>query len=316
MVNIIVPVFKATTTLPALLESMVNQTKKMFLVTIVQDCDDEDYTEILNKYSKAGLHITWYQLKENMGPGMARQYGIDKNQMCDYIMFADADDILQPRAVEALYTEAKKNNADVVISNIIGEQQHNPPYFMEHNIITWCHGKIYRANYLKENNISFHHDLRYNEDAYFNLVAINVTEKIYKIPEYTYIWRDNHNSLTRSGTTIEITRKSWDTYIKSQVYGIEKLVEIAGDIKTQLVAHTLVNMYKYMMIAMYCHFDTSIVSPYFAQLRKDTFIEEKVADKKFHFYVNEVLTAASRWNKQWVYFQMPFDQWLKVYLNL
>ena len=37
MVNVIIPTYKARETLPAALDSLVAQTKKMFIVTISQD---------------------------------------------------------------------------------------------------------------------------------------------------------------------------------------------------------------------------------------------------------------------------------------
>ena len=55
MVNIIIPTYKARDTLPKALDSLVAQTKTMFIVTIVQDCDGEDYSDIIKEYFD-GLH--------------------------------------------------------------------------------------------------------------------------------------------------------------------------------------------------------------------------------------------------------------------
>ena len=49
MVNLIIPTYKARDTLPAALDSLVAQTKKLFIITIVQDADDEDYTDIIQE---------------------------------------------------------------------------------------------------------------------------------------------------------------------------------------------------------------------------------------------------------------------------
>ena len=60
--------------------------------------------------------------------------------MCDYVMFLDSDDMLTPRAVEILYREAKRNNADVISSTFIAEEKNNPG--IELNVfktpVTWC----------------------------------------------------------------------------------------------------------------------------------------------------------------------------------
>ena len=222
IVNLIIPTYKARDTLPAALDSLVAQTKKLFIITIVQDADDEDYTDIINEYRSRGLQIKLLQMPENGGPGLARQYGMDHDTMCDYFMFMDSDDILMPRAIELLYREAKLNDADFVSSDFIAERIYAPGLYMDvtKTPITWTHGKLYKAKYLRDNNIRFHPSLRLNEDAYFNLVAGNCTKNKIKIQEVTYLWRENKKSLTRSTSEVDFFQKSWEDYIVSQVQGL------------------------------------------------------------------------------------------------
>ena len=72
IVDIIIPTYKARETLPKALDSLVAQTKKMFIITIVQDADEEDYSDIIEEYKKRGLSIRLVTLKDNRGPGGAR----------------------------------------------------------------------------------------------------------------------------------------------------------------------------------------------------------------------------------------------------
>ena len=102
IVDVIIPTYKARETLPKALDSLVAQTKKMFLVTIVQDCDGEDYGDIIEEYKRRGLVIRWVPLTENVGPGGARQAGMDSDLMSEYFMFLDSDDMYTPRAIEIL----------------------------------------------------------------------------------------------------------------------------------------------------------------------------------------------------------------------
>ena len=117
LLNIIIPVYKARDTLPDTLNSLMAQTRHNFITTIVNDCDGIDYSDIIEKYRKF-LSIKYIVREENGGPGLACQTGLDENYkstpMCDYVMFVDADDMLMPRAVDLLYTEAKKNFVDLV----------------------------------------------------------------------------------------------------------------------------------------------------------------------------------------------------------
>ena len=213
MLNVIIPVYKARETLPNALDSLVAQTFKRFFVTISQDGDGEDYSDIITEYKRRGLHINHIDCKENGGPGMARQRGIDLSisKNYDYVMFLDADDIVTPRAVEVLYKEIQKNLVDIMISSFIAENEHDSQMLeADKTPITWCHGKMYRLKYLQENNIRFLDELKMNEDSYFNLVAVNLTEKKMRINEYTYVWRYNKESLTRDGESEAFFLKSWD----------------------------------------------------------------------------------------------------------
>ena len=50
------------------------------------------YEEEYNLF-KDKMNIEIYRLNKNMGPGYARQYGIEKSES-EYILFMDSDDLL------------------------------------------------------------------------------------------------------------------------------------------------------------------------------------------------------------------------------
>lgn len=199
MVNVTIPCYNSSEVLQDALNSLVAQTKKMFTVTVVDDCSTEDIKSIVNSYQDK-LHITYLKTEKNGGPGAARNLGIEHaiKQNYDYIMFLDADDMLYPRAVDCLYSEAKRKDADVVFTDITTERKSRPPAIItsQHNI-TWVHGKIYKTSFLKNMKIRFFNCLRYNEDGAFNIITFTYG-KTYYIPERVYLWRDYSNSITRS----------------------------------------------------------------------------------------------------------------------
>lgn len=49
------------------------------------------------------------------------------------------------------------------------------------NNTTWLHGKIYRIDFLKDNDIRFLDSIKYNEDAYFNLVAAFLAKRRFHV---------------------------------------------------------------------------------------------------------------------------------------
>lgn len=315
MLNVIIPTYKARHTLSNALDSLVAQTKKMFLVTIVQDCDGEDYSDIIEEYRRRGLHINLLQTPKNGGPGVARQYGIDHSKMCDYIMFLDADDMLNPRATEVLYKEAKKSNLDLLSSSFIAEKVGDPDIYLdvESTSCTWTHGKIYRLNYLREKNIRFLDDLRLNEDSYFNLVAHNCTANKASLKEYTYIWREQGNSLTRMKESF--FSRSWVMYVQSQVDGLLKIQEILGELNIELVGMTFLNIYYHVQKAAYYNYSFDELIPLLNKLRESKEIQDVLNTDLFWRVIVTNIKGASVEDKTVIFHSQRFPDWLNEYIT-
>ena len=256
MVEVGIPVWHAKDTLCKCLDSLVAQTLDRFITCLSIDCDGEDYSDIIKKYQERGLKIRIINSEENGGPGMARQRILDTTQ-CDYIMFLDADDMLMPRAVEILYKSAKINNFDILRSSFIREEEKEEDKILPHNmgVITWFHGKIYKVSFLKENNIQFLPGLRIDEDAYFNLIAWNASKNCGEIPEVTYIWRFNKQSITRATKGKEYFLNTYMCYITSQVEGLIKLFQLTDNLSNSLIVKTIINIYNYYMKARFYQVD-------------------------------------------------------------
>ena len=316
IVNVIIPTYKARETLPKALDSLVAQTKKMFIVTIVQDCDGEDYSDIIEEYRRRGLNIRLLSLKENVGPGGARQAGMDSDKMCDYFMFLDADDMYTPRAVELLYRESKGHDADIASSDFIAERTAEPGVLMDvmEVPVTWCHGRIYKAKYLRDNNIRFLEGLRVNEDAYFNLIAHNCTKNKIKLKEVTYIWRDNKNSLTRAKGSEEFFLRTWKTYITSQVEALLKIIEIKGEIPPDLLGATLLYVYHYWMIAKHYKVIDEDVKNELLKIKNNPALIESMMQEKFWKHIVANLKGSTYWEDNIIFYQDRFCDWLKEYI--
>ena len=322
MVDIIIPTYKARHTLPAALDSLVAQTKKMFIVTIVQDCDGEDYTDILEEYKRRGLKIRLIRMDKNGGPGLARQRGMDTDPLSEFFMFMDADDILNPRAIELLSREIKLNNADIGVSNFMVDRTADlcPVMDVDNTPCTWCHGKIYRAKYLRDMNIRFHPDLRLNEDSYFNLVAVNCTKNKVKIHETTYLWKQTSDSLTRKDGEIGFFVKSWAQYIFSQVRGLEDIISRIGEIDPCLVGATLINIYGHHMKAIsstcaeQCKGDFDYVKKELARLGRNEIIIDAIHSENFWKYIAGALKGCEMFGGNLIFYNMRFCDWIKAYI--
>lgn len=146
------------------------------------------------------FHIAQINLSENCGPGVARQVGLD-NSSGQYILFCDADDILHNVGViGAFIHELEINVPDILLSIWLEEYKTadgKTVYLQHENEGTWVHGKVFRSQFLKSNNIRFHDTLRVHEDSYFMAIAIATSAKTVKYPAITYVWKYHSGSITR-----------------------------------------------------------------------------------------------------------------------
>jgi len=162
-------------------------------VIITNDGSDVKLTEdFLNSYP---FKVEYYQNKHE-GVSATRNYCLDKST-ADYVMFCDADDMFYH--VCGLYIIFREMNVgfDALISAFL-EETRNPEnkeeilYITREMDSTFVHGKVYRRQYLLDNNIRFNPKLTIHEDSYFNCLAQKMTlnAKYSQLPFYLWKWRD------------------------------------------------------------------------------------------------------------------------------
>ena len=199
MIGVVIPVYKRKKCLIKTLRSLTLQTKQSFYVVIVDDHSPEPLKDTVMSFSNE-LHIKYIYLEKNVGPGLARQAGLEYcyKQNFEFVLFLDSDDFLFPHALAKLNYEINKTSSDIVSSEIHIEDN----YCLRKNFLasnkTFVHGKMYRTNFLKQNNITFP-SLRTNEDLAFNLKAFGSTDKVALINEPLHVFHNEPNSITRCG---------------------------------------------------------------------------------------------------------------------
>ena len=196
---IIIPAYNCLDTIEKTLKSISIQDLSVeYEVVLVNDCSDCDYSTIINNYSNK-INIREIKTKKNIGPGAARQFGID-NSSSKYITFIDGDDCFYDKySLSKLYNEINKTNVDVVIGNFIYERDNKK--IVQKKDFIWLHGKIYRRKFLEDNNIYFN-NTRSNEDQGFNRLISFLNPKVSYINKIVYIYKENSNSITRKNTRL------------------------------------------------------------------------------------------------------------------
>lgn len=126
-----------------------------------------------------------------------------KEATAKYIIFCDVDDCFSsPYGLSVLMQAIKQTDADIIGANYFGEIEHNGRYLYipyEKDIIR-LHAKIFKREYLLENNIWFPDEMEISGDMNFLWLAYNLTSNIKWLKNNFYIWKHNSNSVTRTNS--------------------------------------------------------------------------------------------------------------------
>lgn len=199
MIDIIMPLYNDRKNLPFSLASIAMQTiNDKITLYLIDDCSSVVYDDILQLY-KEEITIIYFKLNKNLGPGLAREYGINKSNG-DYIFFMDSDDFLfNPKSLETLYAHCSKS-IDFISGAEYSEKFRN--FFDSDNNL---HAKLYSRSFIKKYNLHFNSS-RVHEDCYFNGI-FNVLNPIsIHIDTPIYFYSYNKNSLTSVDSNKEFLR--------------------------------------------------------------------------------------------------------------
>lgn len=122
-VSIIVPVYKAEEYIAQCVRSLLAQTYKDLELLFVDDGCPDRTVEMLEDLLKAAPERDARVIhQENSGPSQARLTGLQQASG-DYVLFADADDWLEPDMVESLVDAVQDSGADMAYCQIINETE-------------------------------------------------------------------------------------------------------------------------------------------------------------------------------------------------
>jgi glycosyltransferase involved in cell wall biosynthesis len=108
-ISLIIPVYNRPLEIQELLESLSKQTDTNFEVVIVEDGSGISCEHIIKDY-QSRLTINYF-FKENTGPGLTRNYGMEK-AAGNYFIFLDSDCILPTQYIEVVRRSLLSNWVD------------------------------------------------------------------------------------------------------------------------------------------------------------------------------------------------------------
>ena len=211
-VSVIVPIYNTEKYLNRTIDSLVRQTLKDIEIILVDDGSSDNSSKICDDYAKKDSRIIVIHI-ENSGQAIARNVALEVASG-KYVMFLDADDMLEDIACEVMYNLAEEKDADYVSANYIMmdefDKKIEKPAFdtkmygdfeFDLNNLANCFGvmnstlwnKIYNFEFLNKNNIKF--DINPpSEDDYFTTLAYMKAKRGYYTSKVICDYRHNPNS--------------------------------------------------------------------------------------------------------------------------
>lgn len=203
-ISVIVPMYKTPKLrLRKCLDSLIQQTFLDFEVLVIDDGNAPGYEYLMEEYEAADSRIQFIR-QEHSGVSVARNLGLSLAKG-KYISFVDSDDYVDPLFLEELH-EAMAD-ADVAIC-AISEQYYpvhpgwtdrhvffsKPSFYNGLQYINFCHNKMYRADLIRKNNITFKTGMKLGEDADFLAAYLLACKSFRKVREPRYHYVPDSNS--------------------------------------------------------------------------------------------------------------------------
>lgn len=227
LVSIIIPVYNSEKHLQRCVESILNQDYENLEIILINDGSTDKSNLIMEHLAIQDIRVIIIN-KQNEGVAKTRNLGLQL-ATGKYVMFVDNDDFVSPTYVKSYVNYISKFDLDIVIGGYQRVNNHGSILFSDFPrdsnwgkyVILAPWAKIYNLQFLKTNNILFL-DYPIGEDIFFNLFAFSKTKKIKAIPEKSYSWFFNENSISNTSQT------GFDSRI-DVVFLLKKLLDITED---------------------------------------------------------------------------------------
>lgn len=220
--SIIIPAYNSEKYISKCLNSIFNQhTKFNYEVIVINDGSTDNTLNILNSYKHNNNLIIITQ--KNSGISEARNKGLEVSSG-QYIMFVDADDLLESNSIDLLLSEALENNIDIVEGNYLFWYEDNStstgkPYWTEKfsvnllsnkDFISKIQGFPWGRIYLRDlwSNVNFPLNFDY-EDTIIQLTVFQKASTFVYMPNNIYKYRITSNSIS---SRLKGSEKSLDAY--------------------------------------------------------------------------------------------------------
>lgn len=243
--SIIIPIYNVDSNyFEVCMNSILGQTFRNFEVILVDDGSREESSIACDQYAEKDDRVRVIH-QENQGVSVARNHGIEAAK-ADWIMFVDADDWLDINACEVLNKYLENVDCDILLFNAVkelaGKQEKQNYGFLGETlyktddvntremfykramgspntktgklcVVYYSWDKVYRKQFLLENDIVYPVGIPRSEDKIFILSCFEKMNSLYYIEDVFYHYRINRASVSNrysesvDAERIELTTK-------------------------------------------------------------------------------------------------------------
>lgn len=220
-VTFVIAAYNSADTIAAAVESALAQDEVTLEVVVVDDQSSDNTREVVSGLTQQDARVRLIALERNLGPGGARNAGIDA-AVGRWIAVLDSDDVIQPLRTRRMIDRAEIGPAEIVVDNLDvvytdgrARETMFPANFLGQlgtltlenfiasNIIfrsTFNFGymkPMFRREFLNENALRFRPDLRIGEDYLLLASALAVGARCAIEPSPGYIYNIREGSISR-----------------------------------------------------------------------------------------------------------------------
>ena len=212
--SIIVPVYNAENYLPQCLDSLVALKMEDYEIVLVNDGSTDGSLTIMDDYAARYPERLKCFTQENRGVSAARNFGISQARGT-YIGFVDSDDYILPKVFEAFWSKVRNSGLDVAVANlqrdfdgkivrddiprakrkrlekmgvVTGQTHMAAAYnYIKDEVKGEPYTKLYRRDFLRENNLSFLPGIRFEDTLFVVKVFLRAkTAQYFDLDFYRY----------------------------------------------------------------------------------------------------------------------------------
>lgn len=269
-VSIIIPVYKAETTIERCVASLCKGTYSNIEILLIDDNSPDNSLAVCLSLQEKYPQVKVLHNSKNEGVSQARNLGLAE-MSGQYLMFVDSDDWVEPDYVESFVTAYQQFGADMTICGYINHdevQNYSTDYFgwndfkdvssrelrasllelLKNRLLQQIWNKFFLVSVVKDNALAFDPSIKMGEDFRFLLTYLSCVkgDKLLLInkPLYHYIRCSGTSAMSNFGTEkIDEALKNYEC-----MYRLMGMSESEIQVKLEQDKESLIQSYAYLIM--------------------------------------------------------------------